>query len=161
MSLLFDISPEEGGGQKKKKGSKKPKEPAPPESQPWRFDAPSRPPLGQVGDQFQCDNPKCQGAYFDILDDYKGEWDIECAYCGWKQRVLAVHGILKPRDEFVFSGGQHSGMTLAQVSETEGGMAYIRWSAEKHKSAPVKEACQKWLASVGYPASQRSVPCSS
>lgn len=160
MSLLFDISPEEGDGQKKKKPRRRVKAEVEPVVT-FRPNRQPRPALGQSGDHYVCHNPKCQGAYFDILDDYKGEWEIECAYCGWKQKVPAIEGVLKPAVDFVFLEGQHSGMALAQVSELEGGMAYIRWSAEKHKSAPTKEACQKWLAAIGYPAPQRSVPCSS
>ncbi|NBW12205.1 MAG: hypothetical protein EBR82_29660 [Caulobacteraceae bacterium] len=151
MNLLFDTSPEEVPDQKKKKTArKKPAtEPARPaqvtEIRPVEI-------IGRSDGDYTCD---CGSTYFDILDDFRGKWLIECCFCGFKMDVLAVRTLRPAVPEFVFFDGRHSGMTLAQVSETEQGMAYIKWCAEKHKSGSVKEACKEWLVSVGYTATQR------
>jgi hypothetical protein len=158
MSLLFDISPEEPEKSKKPRRAKK-QEPSPQPAQPVSYEPETI--LGQSDGHYTCHNPKCQATYFDILDDYRSQWRIACAFCGWQQHVPAVEGVLAPSDDFVFFEGICSGMTLAQASRTENGEAYIRWCAAKHKSDAVREACQKWISSLGYSATHRSEPCSS
>jgi hypothetical protein len=153
MSLLFDISPEEVPDKKAKKKSpqKKAAEPASAPAQP-ALEIPACGILGRSDGEYTCD---CGSTYFDIIDDYRGEWLAECAFCGIKIRVPAIRQIVEDKPGFVFLNGRYSGMALAQVSETEQGVAYIRWCAEKHKSSAVKEACKSWVASVGYSATQR------
>ena len=150
MSLLFDISPEEVPDQKKKKTTRKPPA-AESESVPVAPAREVRPMeiIGRSEGDYACD---CGSTYFDILDDYRGQWLIECCFCGFKMDVLAVRPLKPSTPDFIFFDGRYSGMTLAQVSETEQGMAYIKWCAGKHKSGSVKEACKDWLASVGYTA---------
>lgn len=163
MSFLFDVSPDEPEKQKqrqKKKKTPKPKQDrAATPAQVISYGTDTI--LGQSDGHYTCHNPKCEATYFDILDDYRGQWRIACAFCGWEQRVPAIDGVLAPSVDFVFFEGICSGMTLAQASKTENGEAYIRWCASKHKSDTVKDACQKWLAAIGYAAPQRSEPCSS
>lgn len=155
MNLLFDTSPDEVPDKKspkKRRAAKKPEE-APAEAPPVKYREQAI--IGQSDGHYACYKPGCKATYFDILDDYKGEWVIECAFCGWQQRVPSVDGVLEPSNDFVFFDGRFNGMTLAQVSETDKGMAYIRWCAEKHRTESVKEACQSWLAAVGYAPTQR------
>lgn len=160
MSLLFDISPTEVPDQKK-----------PRKKRAVVADEPEAPPpavryveyviLGQSDGLHECHNPKCGATFFDIIDDYKGEWLIECAFCGWMQRVPAVAGVLAPSDDFVFFDGRFIGMTLAQTASEKNGIEFIRWCSEKHKSEAVRDACTSWMAAVGYAATHRSEPCSS
>jgi len=147
MNLLFDTSPEEVPDKKKKRQSKKAATPAQPEAVETAKNLPSLEIIGWSEGDYTCD---CGGAYFDILDDFRGEWLIECCFCGLKLRRPAIRDAVQASTDFVFFDGRYSGMTVAQVSETTQGVAYIRWCAEKHKSAAVKDACKSWVASVGY-----------
>jgi hypothetical protein len=152
MSLLFDISPDEVPDQKKKKAGRAkaaektevPAEEGPAYLRPQEI-------IGRSAGDYTCD---CESTHFDIIDDFRGEWLLECCMCGLKLRVPALK-TESAEHEFVFFDGRHSGMTIAQVSETPQGIAYIRWCAEKHKSGVVKEACKAWASSVGYSAPQR------
>jgi hypothetical protein len=156
MSLLFDISPEEVPEKKRKTPRKKAAaaEPAPatePDA-PMYLGLGPQEIIGRSGGDYTC---CCGSTYFDILDDFRGEWWLECCFCGLKIREPAVVGAAQPQNsDFVFFDGRYSGMTLALVSETDQGLAYIRWCAGKHRSAAVKEACTLWLSSVGYTATQ-------
>jgi len=154
MSLLFDISPLDSPEDGKKRKGKKAKGVATgsPEAKPPEIRYTELRILGQT--EGQCCNPKCGATFFDIIDDYKGEWLIECAFCGWQQRMPAVPGVLPADETFIFPDGPFIGMTLAQASVEANGTEFIRWYATKHKSETVRTACQSWVSAVGYPATQ-------
>lgn len=160
MNYLFDTSPTEVPD-KPKKGRRAKQAPEAAEQPAPEVRYVEHAIIGQSDGHYTCHKPSCQATYFDIIDDYRGEWVIECAFCGWQQRVPAIEGVIAAKSDFVFHDGRFSGMTLADVAKTEKGEAYIRWCAEKHKSGSVKEACLKWLAAIGYAAPHRSEPCSS
>ena len=147
MSLLFDISPEEVPDQQKKKPRKRPEAKPADHHRCDTAETRTMEIIGRSDGDYTCD---CGSTYFDILDDYKGEWYVECCFCGLKMHVLAARNLKPDVPDFIFFDGRYSGMALAQVSETEQGMAYIKWCAEKHRSGSVKEACKGWLSSVGY-----------
>jgi hypothetical protein len=154
MSLLFDISPDELPDKKTpRKKSAKIEEPAAEPPRGVRFA--EQVILGQSDGHYVCYKPSCQATYFDIIDDYKGQWVIECAFCGWQQKVQAIEGVLAPSTDFIFYDGRFNGMTLAQTSKQENGLAYIQWCAKNHKSEPVKDSCLSWLSAVGYATTQR------
>lgn len=155
MNYLFDVSPTEVPDQKKKTRTAKAQMEAEPEAPPPVVRYVEHAIIGQSDGHYECYNPACQATYFDIIDDYRREWVIECAFCGWQQRVPAIEGVIAKDDGFVFFEGRFSGTPLAEVSKTEAGMAYILWCGENHKSGSVKGACQEWLRAVGYPTTQR------
>lgn len=154
MNYLFDVSPTDVPDQTKKHRKSRPKQHAEAAPAPEvRYIEHAI--LGQSDEHYACYNPSCQATYFDIIDDYRGEWVIECAFCGWQQRVPAIDGVIERDDGFVFFEGRFSGTPLAEVAKTEAGMTYIRWCAENHRSGSVKMACQDWLHSIGYSSTQR------
>ena len=105
--------------------------------------------LGQVRDLHECADTLCGSRQFDIIDDYRGEWRIECMICGTGQRVPAVPGVLRePEGEaFVFRDGIFEGLSIDEASRQENGMDYIEWAAASHKREAVKKACRTWLDS--------------
>jgi hypothetical protein len=154
MSLLFDISPDEVPDKKKpRKRAAAAEVPAEPPREPVRYF--EQVILGQSDGHYVCYKPSCQATYFDIIDDYKGQWIIECAFCGWQQRVPAIEGVLAPSTDFVFFDGRFNGMTLAQAADQENGLAFIKWCAKNHKSESVKDSCLSWLSAIGYSPTQR------
>jgi len=151
MSLLFDISPDEVPDKKKRAAAVEEPAATPPSPVQYREQVV----LGQSDGHYVCYKPSCQATYFDIIDDYRGQWVIECAFCGWQQRVLAIDGVLEPSTDFVFFDGRFNGMTLAQAADEKNGLAFIQWCAKNHKSETVKDSCLSWLSAIGYSLTQR------
>jgi len=150
MSLLFDTSPEEP---ERKKSRKRAAEPAPPAPAPTAASLPAVavPPLGRLDDGVACLDTSCQGQCHDIVEEIKGQWRLECCFCGTGQWVPVIRGRLPPPAEggdFVFRGGRFDGQTIAQSARTERGVDYIKWAAAEHPRPAVKKACETYLASV-------------
>lgn len=105
--------------------------------------------LGQVRDLHECADTRCSSRQFDIIDDYRGEWKIECMICGTGQWVTAVPGILPDAEaeQFTFRDGLFEGRTIDEAAKEENGMDYIEWAASSHKKAAVQKACRTWLDS--------------
>lgn len=108
--------------------------------------------IGRSDGHYACADEACQSTQFDILDDYRGEWFIECMLCGTGQTVPAVRGVIQTPDdagEFVFADGKFEGFTMSQAAAAENGPTYIAWAAKSHKREAVRLACKKWIDSRG------------
>lgn len=101
--------------------------------------------IGKIDDRFECPDDRCGSLAHDIVDEDRGEWRIECAFCGTGQRVRAVRGHLKAEDTFVFRDGRCAGMTVAQAWREPRGQEYVTWAAESHPREAVRLACKKHL----------------
>lgn len=148
MSLLFDTSPQE---QEKKKPRKRATEPeAAPAAVAYVPPAGPVAPLGRLDDGTPCLDESCQAECHDILDESKGQWLVECCFCGTGQWIPVIRGHLPPPAEgadFMFRGGRFDGQTIAEASRSARGMDYIKWAAAEHPRPAVKKACETWLAS--------------
>lgn len=146
MSLLFDTSPEEP---KRRPARREPKVEAPPEpivTAVFTYPAIAPRPLGRTEGVHTCPDSRCLSDYHEILDEDAGFWRLECLFCGTGQRVKAIRGYLKPREEsFVFPGGDYAGMTPGDVWADPRGRAYVEWAAGEHKVQAVREACKRHI----------------
>lgn len=150
MSLLFDTSPQEP---ERKKAKKRAAEPAPPAPGPAATSLPAAavPPLGRLDEGVACLDTSCQAECHDIVEEIKGQWRLECCFCGTGQWVPVIRGHLPPPAEgcdFVFRGGRFDGQTIAEASRSARGLDYIKWAAAEHPRPAVKKACETYLASV-------------
>ena len=153
MSLLFDTSPDEP--QKRKGRARKA---APPDQEAAVAEKPliyldkvAHPPLGRLDGTVACIDQNCRAECHDILDEVRGQWRLECCFCGTCQWVPVVEGHLAPPAEgaeFVLRGGRFDGQTLGVVSRSSRGMAYLTWAAKEHPRPAVKKACETYLASI-------------
>lgn len=156
MSLLFDISPEDPHPEKKKQKRAKGAGPAavkdgedrgvlmPSKQAHFRI-------IGRSEGHYECLDVTCKAGIFDILDEYRDEWFIECMICGTGQRVPAIPGVIKAPDrsgDFVFADGKFEGFAIAQVAEMEHGQQYIAWASANHKREAVRTACKNWLDAI-------------
>ena len=153
MSLLFDTSPQEPERKKPKKRAGEPatvKEPAA-APMPLPLPAVAIPPLGRLDEGVACLDTSCQAECHDIVEEIKGQWRLECCFCGTGQWVPVIRGHLPPAAEggdFVFRGGRFDGQTIAEASRSARGLDYIKWAAAEHPRPAVKKACETYLASV-------------
>ena len=153
MRLLFETSPEEPQKKKprRKKKSAEPRPevlgvPLPPSS----AEAPA--PLGRLDDGVACLDQNCQAQCHDILDEDRGQWRLECCFCGTVQWSPVIKGHLPPPAEgadFLLRGGRFDGQTLGEVARSRRGQDYITWAAKEHPRPAVKKACETYLASLG------------
>ena len=151
MSLLFDTSPEEPQRKKPRKRAVEPAAAAPAPAV-ATMPAVAVPPIGRLDSGTPCLDESCQAECHDIWEDLKGQWLVECCFCGTGQWIPVIRGHLPPPAEggdFVFRGGRFDGQTIAQSARTERGMDYIKWAAAEHPRPAVKKACETWLASSG------------
>ena len=147
MNFLFDVSPEEPV---KKKGRKREQSAEPAcEKKVESFFAPARELhiIGRIDDVFHCADEACNATAHDIIDEHKGEWRIECCFCGTGQRVQAIDGVLREPDAFVFRDGVFEGLSVDEAVARENGMDYVEWASKSHKRAAVRDACARWLDS--------------
>ena len=154
MSLLFDTSPEEPQKRRARKAvpPKRAREPAP--EKPLIYLGESVPPLGRLDDVVACLDQNCQAQCHDILDEDRGQWRLECCFCGTGQWSPVIKGHLPPPAEgadFVLRGGRFDGQTLGEVARSRRGQDYITWAAKEHPRPAVKKACETYLASLGDP----------
>jgi hypothetical protein len=154
VSLLFDTSPEEP--QRKKAGRKRRKVAANPQPEVLGSLPPSAPaeasaPLGRLDDDVACLDQSCQAECHDIIDEDRGQWRLECCFCGAVQWIPVIKGHLPPPAEgadFLLRGGRFDGQTLGEVARSSRGQDYIAWAAKEHPRPAVKKACETYLASI-------------
>ena len=150
-SLLFDTSlpPEEQSPSKKKRA----RATAGPRHEVEEL--PKKPlifrdirPLGRIDHTYACADDACGAECHDILDDDRGQWLLECCFCGTKQEAKAVAGVIQEPapDTFRFRDGRYAGQTLDEAAATPRGADYLSWAAESHPRPAVREAVKTWLA---------------
>jgi hypothetical protein len=151
MSLLFDTSPEEPQKRRARKSAPPPAE-TPEPQKPLIYLGEAVPPLGRLDDGVACLDQNCQAQCHDITDEDRGQWRLECCFCGTGQWVPVVKGHLPPPAEgadFVLRGGRFDGQTLGEVARSSRGRDYIAWAAKEHPRPAIKKACEAYLASSG------------
>lgn len=107
--------------------------------------------IGRSDGHYECADIKCGSSHFDILDEWRGEWFVECMICGTGQSVPAISGVISTPDaagEFVFADGRYEGLSVSQVVLDENGPTYLSWAAANHKREAVRIACKKWIDSI-------------
>lgn len=155
MSLLFDTSPQEDAP--KRKGRRRAAAPAPAAEEPsvrMPTTCHFRPTIGRVDEGVACIDSRCRAECHDITDDHRGQWLLECCFCGTCQWIPAIDGRLKEpppaqpsAGEFVFPEGQRgAGCTVAAYYQKS--PSYVRWAAENEPNEEIRKACETYLASV-------------
>jgi len=140
--LLFDTSPEP----KSKRVARAESPPA----EPYRPIYISPPKRMGVYDDEPCIDSNCRCSASDIIDESRGQWLLECCFCGTKQWVKAIAGHLEPRqEEFRFRDGRFAGLSIAEVSAQPRGKDYLKWASDGHPRPAVREAVKTWIASNG------------
>lgn len=148
MSTLFDISPDEPTKGRKRNPAHAGVAVAEKQVSPSPYIG--KVTLGALGkyDDAVCADEVCGGTAHDILDEHRGQWLLECCFCGTGQWVPAIAGYLKPRqEEFRFRDGLFAGLTIAEARLEPRGPDYLKWAAESHPRPMVREAVKSWLAS--------------
>jgi hypothetical protein len=153
VSLLFDTSPQEPANKKASRKAKKVAETAPAAlgEHPQTSLAAAPAPLGTLDDSVACVDSRCQAQCHDIIDEIRGQWLLECVFCGTGQWVPAVRGHLPEPvagGDFVLRGGRFDGRTIAAAARDPRGMDYLRWAAKEHPRPAVQKACETYLASI-------------
>lgn len=154
--MLFDISPDEPEPRKTGKARARGKAAPPPAETAEVEIAPiylgqraARPALGTIDGPFACADGACGAFAHDVLDDEDGEWLIECAICGTRQRVAAIRNHLKPRGEqFTVSDGRFAGLTLDEIERQPRGREWLAWAVAEHPRQAVREAVRKHALTV-------------
>ncbi len=152
MSQLFDTAPDRDEDSKKR-GSKRRSRPATPAVAEPEVVVPAGLSEGQyilkeiaTIDDAVCSS--CHGKLWDILDAHRGEWHVQCVFCGmllWRPAVPGYLPEVKP--EFRFRDGRLAGMTTAQAAAVPRGVDTMRIYAETHEDSETRDECRKWLDS--------------
>jgi hypothetical protein len=150
MSLLFDTSP---GEPQKRRGRKAapPVAETPEPQKPLIYIGEAVPALGRLDGVVACLDQNCRAECHDILDEDRGQWRLECCFCGTGQWVPVVKGHLPPPAEggdFLLRGGRFDGQTIGEAARSSRGRDYIAWAAKEHPRPAVKKACETYLASI-------------
>lgn len=105
-------------------------------------------PLGRIDHTYACADDACGAECHDILDEDRGQWLLECCFCGTKQEAKAMAGVIQEPepDAFRFRDGRYAGQTLDEAAATPRGADYLSWAAESHPRPAVREAVKTWLA---------------
>ena len=105
-------------------------------------------PIGRIDHTYCCADAACAAECHDILEEDRFQWLLECCFCGTKQTVKAIAGVVKePQpDAFRFRDGRCAGMTIDEAAATPRGDDYLAWAAESHPRQAVREAVKTWLA---------------
>jgi hypothetical protein len=151
VSLLFDTSPEEPQKRARKGGPPSVQKIVEIEKSPIYIGKSAPAPLGDLDDSVACVDSRCQAQCHDIIDEIRGQWFIECVFCGTGQWVPAVRGHLPEPvagGDFVLRGGRFDGRTIAATARDPRGMDYLRWAAKEHPRPAVQKACETYLASI-------------
>lgn len=152
--MLFDGLDEDPVQAKKKPRRNAPADSPPqdaPEPQPVRAMLPAvaTKPLGVTEDIYECLDERCLAGMHEIIEEHRGQWLLECVFCGTKQRARAIKGFIKPNeDEFVFPAGDYAGMSIEAVWGDERGRGYIQWAVDESPHQAVRDACKKHLDSI-------------
>lgn len=154
MSLLFDTSPQEDAPKRKgrrKAAASAAEEPSVSVPVTCHF----RPIIGRVDEGVACIDSRCQAECHDITDEHRGQWLLECCFCGTGQWIPAIDGRLgepappasTAAGEFVFPEGQRgAGCTVAAYYEKS--PDYVRWAAANEANEEIRKACETYLASL-------------
>ena len=150
MSTLFDVTPDEPV-----KGKKRPKvvppaaEEAKTQKSPYILGKSAARILGRIDDVYECADGACGAKTLDIIDDCRGEWTLECCFCGTISHEPAIEGRIKPKeDEFVFRDGRFEGQTIDEALSHPRGKDYVEWAAASHPRPAVRDACRKRLDAI-------------
>lgn len=148
--MLFDVTPEEPEKTKKKARRATPEVARQQEAVPPPVRLAAAPTLlGKIDDVYECADERCGGTAFDIVDEFRGEWVVQCCFCNTSIRGTAIKGYLKPRGEdFVFNDGRFAGMSVADAWGQPRGRDYVEWAAAEHPRQAVRDACKKHLDSI-------------
>lgn len=152
MNYLFDVSPTEVPDAKAKRKRAAGEKPQAKEVAVVHSRRRNETIVGRSEGHYSCADESCKSTQFDILDDWRGEWFVECMICGTGQSVPAVAGVIQTPDdarEFVFADGRFEGLAMPEVAASENGPAYISWAAANHKREAVRIACKKWIDRSG------------
>ena len=150
MSLLFDTFPTDKAPAKSRARKSKP-EPQAAATPVIAIPLEAPAPLGRLDGSVACLDQTCQAQCHDITDEDRGQWRVECCFCGTGQWVPVVPGHLPPPAEgadFVLRGGRFDGQTLGEVARSSRGMDYIAWAAKEHPRPAVAKSCENYLASL-------------
>lgn len=152
MSLLFPTLPEDDGKKIRKSRNAAAPEARVVEEPAMQIPASPRTIIGRVEGDIQCADSACCSTHHDIIDSERGQWLLECWFCGTGQWIEAIDGRLEerqqespanpfewPQDGSRFAGKPFSGLP-PQV---------IAWAAENDSSEDTRKACQTWIASRG------------
>lgn len=102
-------------------------------------------PLGDI-EGAPCD---CGTSLWEIMDEWRGEWKVECWACYRRRKMAVVVGHLKPRSDFTLRDGRFAGMTLDEAAREPHGLEVLRVYASGHKRPEVREAVRKFLDGCG------------
>jgi hypothetical protein len=145
--MLFDVSPEEPVRSKGKRA--RAMVVATEEPTQTTQKAPiylAKPRLGTIDGHYQCVDTACGAYAMDILDEHRGQWSLECAFCGTITTEPALVGHLAPqKEEFTFRDGRFAGLTISQAMEQPRGRDYVEWAAKDHTRPAVRAACRTHL----------------
>lgn len=147
-TLLFDTSEEVAKTKKKPRRDEPDALPATP-APATTVAVAAQPAIGTADDLFVCVDSRCKSGGFDVLAEDRGNWFIECIFCGtgqWVRKPRTTHQGESSQEVFRFLGGKHPGKTIDEVAAEPHGLDYIRWAAADHKRQAVKDACKTWLA---------------
>jgi len=151
MTFLFDVSPTELPDSRKKASKKAFSQPVSEAAGDPIF-LPSQRELriiGRIDHTYTCERAQCGAQCHDIIAEDRGDWLLECCFCGQWQWAASVDGVLDTGAEaFAFRDGRFSGMTVEEASAQDHGLEYIKWAAKSHKREAVRLACQSWLDSL-------------
>lgn len=153
MSLLFDTSPLEDTGKRRKKKAA-PGVAAPPvmaSLPPIASPAAHRSILGRLDEDIACMDESCGGGCHDITASERGQWLLECLFCGTGQWIPAFDNRLDAQDaagpvEFVWpeDGSRFAGKPLAEIDQR-----VLAWAAKHEANEGIRAACETWIASHG------------
>ena len=154
--MLFDISPDEPEQKNRGRKSRARALEAPPPAQTATLQiAPNYigqrpiPTLGVIDGTFLCADESCCASAHDIITEDDGDWLIECAICGTRQRVAAIRDYLQPKEaEFVVSDGRFAGLTLDEIAKQPRGPEWLAWAVSDHPRQFVREAVRKHALTV-------------
>lgn len=153
--MLFDVSPDEPEQKKGRKSSARAMAAPPsakvdePKKAPYFIGERPVPALGAIDSTFVCVDESCNAGAHDVLTEHDGEWLIECAICGTRQRVAAVRDHFQPKEaEFVVADGLFAGMTFSEIERQPRGPAWLAWAAAEHPRKFVREAAKKHALTV-------------
>jgi hypothetical protein len=151
--MLFDIAPEEPA--RKKTPARRAKDVPPQAPEPEVQNSPSilgnyrTTNVGKIDGHFTCMDDSCGSQAFDIADEYRGEWFVQCAICGTGFHTPEIKGHLKPKtDGFVFNDGRFAGLTVEEAWREPRGQDYVEWAAKSHPRQAVRTACKNHLDSI-------------
>jgi hypothetical protein len=141
MNYLFDVG-DSGKPAKKRKRAvvevvEKPKPPAKPVGEATS--------VGTIAGGEAC--YRCGADFYDIVEQRRDCLLVQCAFCQTYDFATSDRGRVAPA--YIFSGGRFSGMTIAQVANSDVGISYLRWAAEKSPRPDEQAAAKMWLDQHG------------